>query len=90
LAVPGHLFRGSVPAIPTGTGRENCATDRGDGGCGDGRDKPGHDVEESVCLTHPLILTPMGVDPAIPARPVLPGWPGQPPGQAPGGKADRP
>ena len=36
---------GPVPAIPTGTGRENCATDRRYGGCGDGRDKPGHDGE---------------------------------------------
>ena len=59
------VMAGLVPAIPTGTGRENCATDRGYGGCGDGLDKPGHDGEESVSLTHPLILTPMGARPAM-------------------------
>jgi hypothetical protein len=36
---------GLVPAIPIpiGTGPEKRATDRGYGGCGDGRVKPGHD-----------------------------------------------
>jgi hypothetical protein len=32
-----------VPAIPTGTDRNNRAANRGPGGYGDGRDKPGHD-----------------------------------------------
>ena len=54
------VMAGLDPAIATGTGREVRATDRGYGGCGDGRVKPGHDGGEGVCLTHTLILTPMG------------------------------
>src|SRR5665213_593647 len=39
---------GPDPAIAAGTSPENCATDRGYGGFGDGRVKPGHDGEEGV------------------------------------------
>src|SRR5665213_3158020 len=39
---------GLLRTIPAGTGRDNGATDRGDGSCGDGRVKmPGHDAERA-------------------------------------------
>ena len=54
---------GLNPAIPKGTGREKCATDRRYGGCGDGRVKPSHDGGAGVGLTHSHFLTPMGLGP---------------------------